>query len=96
MNDDGAPYSLHGLNALYLDEYGWFKVDARGNRDGKDGKSKMFTEFIAGQDSYAFALNPEFDEYNMDEVLEKPLTNVVDALMTYTTSDEMRQNFPDV
>ena len=26
-------YCLHGLNAIYLKEFGWYKVDARGNRE---------------------------------------------------------------
>ena len=29
VNDDGAPYCLHGLNAVYLDDYGWYRIDAR-------------------------------------------------------------------
>ncbi|OQR41625.1 Cro/Cl family transcriptional regulator, partial [Aliarcobacter cryaerophilus] len=27
-------YCLHGLNAIYLKEFGWYKVDARGNKKG--------------------------------------------------------------
>ena len=89
IDDTGAPYSLHGLNALYLEPYGWFKVDARGNREG------MFTKFVAGVDSYAFKLNPDFDEYNMDEVLSKPHEKVLSALQTFKTTAQMRMNFPD-
>ncbi len=28
------PYSLHGLNAVYLPEIGWHRIDARGNKSG--------------------------------------------------------------
>ena len=28
------PYSLHGLNAVYLEKYGWYRIDARGNKEG--------------------------------------------------------------
>lgn len=31
LNDDGAPYCLHGLNAVYLPQFGWYRLDARGN-----------------------------------------------------------------
>jgi transglutaminase-like putative cysteine protease len=34
INDDGAPYCLHGLNAVYLPESGWYRIDARGNKPG--------------------------------------------------------------
>ena len=34
IDDKGAPYSLHGFNAIYLPEVGWYRVDARGNRQG--------------------------------------------------------------
>ena len=27
-------YYLHGLNVIYLKDYGWYKVDARGNKKG--------------------------------------------------------------
>lgn len=34
IDDRGAPYSLHGFNAIYLAEIGWYRVDARGNKAG--------------------------------------------------------------
>jgi len=34
IDDKGAPYSLHGFNAVYLPEAGWYRVDARGNKAG--------------------------------------------------------------
>jgi len=30
----GGPYCLHGLNAVYLTRYGWYRIDARGNKSG--------------------------------------------------------------
>ena len=29
-----SPYSLHGLNAVHLPDFGWYRIDARGNRTG--------------------------------------------------------------
>ncbi len=34
IDDNGAPYSLHGFNAIHLPEIGWYRVDARGNKAG--------------------------------------------------------------
>ena len=31
IDDIGPPFSLHGFNAVWLQEYGWYRVDARGN-----------------------------------------------------------------
>ena len=31
---DLPSYCLHGLNAVYLDKYGWYRLDARGNKPG--------------------------------------------------------------
>jgi transglutaminase-like putative cysteine protease len=38
LDDTGAPYCLHGLNAVYLPEIGWYRMDARGNRSGVDAQ----------------------------------------------------------
>lgn len=38
IDDKGAPYSLHGFNAIYLLEIGWYRVDARGNKEGVDAQ----------------------------------------------------------
>src|ERR1700683_1648889 len=36
IDDTGAPYSLHGLNAVHFSEFGWYRVDARGHKPGVD------------------------------------------------------------
>jgi transglutaminase-like putative cysteine protease len=38
VDDRGAPYSLHGFNAIYLAEFGWYRVDARGNKAGVNAR----------------------------------------------------------
>ena len=37
-DDSGAPYSLHGLNAVYLPRFGWYRVAARGNKPGMNAR----------------------------------------------------------
>ena len=32
--EDGDGFTLHGLNAVYLPEIGWYRIDARGNKPG--------------------------------------------------------------
>jgi len=82
---DGA-YCLHGLNAIYLNEFGWYKVDARGNKEGVNA------QFNPPQTQLAFVL--EEGEFDIDEIYEDPLDNVVKLLsQDYKT---MINNFPDL
>lgn len=34
ISENKPPFCLHGLNAIYLEKFGWYKVDARGNKEG--------------------------------------------------------------
>lgn len=34
IENNQPPFCLHGLNAVYLDGIGWYRIDARGNREG--------------------------------------------------------------
>ena len=81
-------YCLHGLNAIYLKEFGWYRVDARGNKEGVNA------QFNPPHEELAFKL--EEDEYDLPEILEDPLPEVIEALKTYTCYDKMIHNFPDM
>jgi transglutaminase-like putative cysteine protease len=81
-------YCLHGLNAIYLKEFGWYKVDARGNKDGVDA------EFMPPTEKLAFALQEH--EFDLADIYEKPLDVIVQTLERYTTYEEMIHHFPDI
>ena len=81
-------YCLHGLNAMYLKEFGWYRVDARGNKEGVNA------QFTPPKEQLAFAL--EEHESDLPNILENPLPEVLDALKTYTSYEEMIHNFPDI
>lgn len=81
-------YCLHGLNAVYLKEYGWYRVDARGNKEGVNA------QFNPPYEQLAFELGE--NEYDLPEILSEPLDEVVHALKKYQTYDEMVENFPDI
>ena len=38
LDETGPPFSLHGLNAVYLPEFGWYRMDSRGNKSGVDAQ----------------------------------------------------------
>lgn len=88
IDDQGAPYSLHGFNAVYLADFGWYKVDCRGNKPGVDA------QFCPPQERLAFRLNfPE--ERNFPEILPEPLPVVVKALRAHSAWDDLYRNLPD-
>ena len=86
--DNGAPYSLHGLNGVYLNEYGWYRADARGNKPGVDA------QFNPPQEQLAFKINFS-EETDSKHIFAEPLPKVVLALQTYDTWDDLLHNLPD-
>jgi transglutaminase-like putative cysteine protease len=89
IDDKGAPYSLHGFNAVYLSEIGWYRVDARGNR--KD----INAQFTPPQEQLAFKTQfPE--EVDFKTIFSEPLPIVVESLQNCTTWDKMLVNLPDI
>lgn len=88
VGDDGEPYCLHGLNALYLPEYGWYRVDARGNKPGVNA------QFCPPQEQLAFAIRPP-QELDFPGVYAKPVALICEALRTHATYDAVLANLPD-
>lgn len=89
IDDKGALYSLHGFNAVYLPEVGWYRVDARGNRKDID------VQFIPPQEQLAYKTQLP-GEAEFQNVLFQPLSVVVQALQAHRTLDDLRSNLPDV
>jgi len=85
--EDGV-YCLHGLNAVYLKKYGWYKIDARGNKEGVDA------QFMPPMKKLAFV--PQEHEYDIDVLYEDPLPEIIEALRKNTCYSEMVANFPDI
>ncbi|MDD2887249.1 MAG: GNAT family N-acetyltransferase [Aliarcobacter sp.] len=81
-------YCLHGLNAIYLKDFGWYKIDARGN---KKGVNAQFTPPLE-----QLAFNLEKNEFDLANIYSKPLDVVIEALKKNKTYDEMINIFPDV
>ena len=79
-------YCLHGLNAIHLKDFGWYKVDARGNKEGVDA------QFLPPNEQLAFELIE--GESDLDEIYSEPLEVVVKALSQ--NFDLMIHNFPDI
>ncbi|WP_338462912.1 transglutaminase family protein [Synechococcus elongatus IITB7] len=89
IDDQGAPYCLHGFNAIHLPEIGWYRVDARGNKEGVDA------QFSPPQEQLAFKIQfPE--EADFHAIFSEPLQMIVEALQSQATWDDMLRNLPDI
>ncbi len=89
IDDQGAPYSLHGFNAVYLPDIGWYRIDPRGNKPGVNAQFSPPKEQLAYQPRL-----PE--EATFSAILSEPLPRVIAALQGQTTWDAMLHNLPDL
>ncbi len=89
IGNGGPPYCLHGLNAVYLSDIGWYRIDARGNKLGVDA------QFCPPREALAFQIL-ETTEIDLPEIWAEPLSVVTQALETYSTYDAVLANLPDV
>lgn len=67
-------FALHGLNAIYLEEFGWFRVDPRGNKEG------IQSEFSIHEEKLAYPIREELGEVDYPNVFVNPLKSVVNAM----------------
>ena len=91
ISDDGSgdKFSLHGLNSVYLKDFGWYRIDARGNKKGVNAKFEPPKEKLA----FPIRFNGEKD---FTQIYSKPLHIIVEALSTHKTYDSMSKNLPDI
>ena len=81
-------YALHGLNAIYLPETGWFRVDPRGNKPGID------SQFTTEEEKLAYPIRTELGEIDYDVVLTNPLPPVIDAMKKSTNCEQLFNSRP--
>lgn len=88
-SDDGAHFCLHGLNAVYLESYGWYRVDARGNKPG------VYAECTPPVEKLAFPVTLA-GETLLPEIWSEPLQIVVQTLENYHTCEDVANHLPDM
>ncbi|NTV13719.1 MAG: transglutaminase family protein [Desulfobulbaceae bacterium] len=89
QGEHGAPYCLHGLNAVLLPKFGWYRLDARGNKPGVDA------QFCPPLERLAFTVR-EAAEADLPEIWTEPLSAVASVLTAFATVAEVAANLPDV
>lgn len=88
QDGSGPPFCLHGLNAVYLDDFGWYRIDARGNKEGVDA------QFDPPHERLAFTRRVR-GEMDLPEICVRPLALVVRTLQRHQTWDQMAADLPD-
>jgi transglutaminase-like putative cysteine protease len=88
-DNNGQPFVLHGLVAVHLPRYGWYRVDPRGNRPDVDAQFTPPIERLAFRPRLA-------GEADLPEIWPAPLPIVIEALRSYETWDALWENLPDI
>ena len=90
LEDDIKPWLIiHGLNAVYVEELNkWIRLDARGNKDGVNA------EFSIDEEKLAFPIREELGEEDILVIYSKPDDNVIRALRSCNTVEELFDNLP--
>lgn len=89
INGDQSPFCLHGLNAVYLNQHGWYRIDARGNKDGVDAR------FSAPVEQLAFSTHVD-GEFDFREIWAEPLPAVICALQSAGSVQALATSLPDI
>lgn len=89
VGESGPPYCLHGLNAVFLQGHGWYRIDARGNKPG------VVAQFTPPREQLAFALQ-DANEFDLSEIFAEPLPIIVATLESCADIDAVHANLPDI
>jgi len=89
ISDDKPPFCLHGLNAVYLEQYGWYRIDARGNN------AEVHAGFTPPVEQLAYPIKIK-GEADLVEIWAEPLAVVVQALENGRDYLEVSKNLPDI
>ena len=84
-----SPFCIHGLNAVFLEDYGWYRIDARGNR------SDVNAQFTPPDEQLAFSVSIP-GECNLPGIFNQPHPAVRNCLTKYSDWSAVADNLPDI
>ena len=88
VGDSGAPYCLHGLNAVHLQDFGWYRIDAWQQDWCK-------RSVLPPLETLALPIKDP-RERDLPEIWSEPLPSVIEVLERYETYDQVLANLPDI
>ena len=74
---------------MYLPDFGWYRIDARGNKDG------VQAEFTPPKEQLAFPILIK-GEADLPEIWAEPLPEITKVLETFDTFQDVLRNLPDI
>lgn len=95
LSQDGKRFYLHGLNAVYLPEIGWYRIDPRGNREPRPGMSRVDAQFCPPTEQLAYVPS-RAGEADFGEIWPEPIPFVIEAMRTFTTYASFIEHLPDM
>jgi transglutaminase-like putative cysteine protease len=87
--DDGKGFTLHGLNAVFLPEIKWYRIDCRGNKPGVNA------QFNPPEEKLAF-VPQAIGEFDFPEIWSAPAEIVIECLKKFIGWQEVMENLPDI
>jgi transglutaminase-like putative cysteine protease len=82
-------FCLHGFNAVFLKQHGWYRIDARGNKPG------LSTDFCPPLERLAF--QPHLaGEGDVPGLFPDPLPSVISVLEGCDHALQVAENLPDL
>lgn len=88
-NNPKAGYVTHGLNAIYFEDTGWFRVDPRGNKPG------INSQFSIEKEQLAYSIDTTKGEIDYPMVFPEPRPEVVIAMQNSKNVGELFYNRPE-
>lgn len=82
-------HALHGLNAIYFPDTGWFRVDPRGNKEGID------SQFSIEPEQLAYPIRTELGEIDYPNVYAEPLASVIKSMQESESCATLFYNRPE-
>lgn len=89
LDDVNNRFCLHGLNAVYLKKYGWYRIDSRGNTES------IHACFTPPFESLAFVPACE-GEIDLPDMWDDPMPAIISVLSMSTDYEEVMRNLPDI
>jgi len=89
ISDNRPPFCLHGLNAVYFEEFGWYRIDPRGNKEGVTASFNPPVEKLA----YPIGIEGEAD---IPGIWAEPLGEVTQVLERHNTYEQVAAHLPDI
>jgi transglutaminase-like putative cysteine protease len=88
LSDGDGSFCLHGLNAVWLPDCGWYRLDARGTRSG------LVSEFTPPRERLPFACTGA-GERLFPGVWASPVPHVLAALRSHRRREDLLRHLPD-